>query len=319
VRISVTAKHCYPAGGTGPAGGHIFDLLVRGLAELGHEVFYWTQLGASAPLPPGVVLVEQPVWDVDVVHCRIDQDVHREAHLRGVPWVASCHADLLTTWGRDRSVATRNWIYASQTLARTYGSCRFVRYGIDPGEFRYSPNKRDYLLFISMLRFATRKGLDIAVELSRTLRFPLVVAGACDEAEVVNRVARQCREAGVEFIGPVVGKAKADLFAEARALLFPTQLNEGFGIMLVEALFSGTPVICSNNGACPEIVTSDVGFVCANQDDYRQAILRIDEIRPEACRERALREFHYLRMATDYVYEYQKEIEHAAEFGSRAV
>jgi glycosyltransferase involved in cell wall biosynthesis len=319
MRICVTAKHRYPAGGTGPAGGHIFDLLVRGLAELGHEVFYHLELGASSPLPPGVRLVEQPVWVVDIVHCRIDQEVHREAQRRGIPWVASCHADLFSTWGRDRSVAARNWVYASQTLAQTYGSSRFVRYGLDPGEFRYSVTKREYLLFISMLRFATRKGLDIAIELSRTLRFPLVVAGACDDADVVNRVARQCREAGVEFVGPVVGKAKADLFAEARALLFPTQLNEGFGIMQAEALFSGTPVICSNNGACPEIITPDVGFVCANEDDYRQALSRIDEIQPEACRERALREFHYLRMATDYVCEYQKEIELAAEFGSRAV
>ncbi len=318
MRICVMAKHCYPAGGTGPAGGHIFDLLVRGLAELGHEVFYWTELGTAAPSPPGVVFVEQPMWDVDVVHCRIDQDVHRGAQRRGIPWVASCHADLLTTWGRDRSVATRNWIYASQTLATTYGSSRFVRYGIDPGEFRYSRIKRDYLLFISMLRFAKRMGLDIALTLSRTLNCPLVVAGACDDVEVVERVARQCREAGAEFVGAVVGRRKAELLAGARALLFPTELNEGFGIMLAEALFSGTPVICSNNGACPEIVTPDVGFVCATEDDYRQALLRIDEIRPEDCREKALRDFHYLRMAADYVVEYQREIDYAAETANRA-
>jgi glycosyltransferase involved in cell wall biosynthesis len=319
VRVCVTAKHRYPAGGTGPAGGHIFDLLVRGLAELGHQVFYWLELGAKEPLPRGVVLAAEPVWDVDILHCRIDQDVHREAHRRGIPWVASCNADLYSTWGRNRSIATRNWVYASATLARTYGSRRFVRCGLDPDEFRYSEAKRDYLLFISMLRFASRKGLDLALSLSRTLHFSLVVAGACDDSEVVDRVARQCQEASAEFVGPVVGKAKADLFAEARALLFPTQLNEGFGIMQAEALFSGTPVICSNNGACPEIVTPDVGFVCANEDDYRRALLRLDEIRPEACRERALREFHYLRMATDYVCEYQREIEHAAEFGSRTV
>jgi glycosyltransferase involved in cell wall biosynthesis len=319
VRICVTAKHRYPAGGTGPAGGHIFDLLVRGLAELGHEVFYWLELGAAQPLPPGVALVEQPVWDVDIVHCRIDQDVHREAQRRGSPWVASCHADLLSTWGRDRSVATRNWIYASQALARTYGSCRFVRYGLAPEDFRYSPIKREYLLFIAMLRFATRKGLDIALDLSRTLNFPLVVAGACDDPEVVKRVAHQCRDAGADFVGAVVGKPKADLFAAARALLFPTQLNEGFGIMQAEALFSGTPVICSNNGACPEIVTPDVGFVCATEDDYRQAFFRIDEIRPEACREKAFREFHYLRMAADYFVEYQKEIAHTAETVNRAI
>jgi glycosyltransferase involved in cell wall biosynthesis len=308
VRICVTAKHRYPAGGTGPSGGHIFDLLVRGLAELGHEVFYSPQLGASASPPLGVGIVEQPVWDVDIVHCRNDETVHSEAQRRGIPWVATCHADLRTTWGRDRGVATRNWIFVSRTLARCYGSDRFVRNGIDPGEFRFSRVKGDYFLFISMLGFARRKGLDTALALGRSQGLRLLVAGSCDDREVVARVARQCAEAGAEFLGAVVGAEKAELLARARALLFPTELNEGFGLVLAEAMASGTPVICSNNGACPEIVTPDVGFVCATEGDYLQAMTRLDEIRPEVCREKALRDFHYLRMAADYVVEYEKEI-----------
>jgi glycosyltransferase involved in cell wall biosynthesis len=308
----VTAKHRYPAGGTGPSGGHVFDLLVRGLAELGHEVLYRPQLGTAAPFPPGVSFVERPEWDVEIVHGRSDEDVHREAQRRGVPWVATCHADLLTTWGRDRGAASRHWIYPSRSLARTYGSARFVWNGIDPGEFTISRQKGDYLLFIAMLRFARRKGLDTALRLSRTFGFRLVVAGACDHTDVVDRVERQCREAGAEFVGPVVGPRKAGLLAEARALLFPTELNEGFGLVLAEAMMSGTPVICSDSGACPEIVTADVGFVCSSEDDYRRALLRLDEVQPDACREKALRDFHYLRMAADYVREYQDEIAHAA-------
>jgi glycosyltransferase involved in cell wall biosynthesis len=319
VRICVTAKHRYPAGGTGPSGGHVFDLLVRGLAELGHEVFYRPQLGASAPPPPGVGIVEQPVWDVDILHCRNDETVHREALRRGIPWVATCHADLWTTWGRDRGVATRNWIFVSRTLARCYGSDRFVRNGIDPGEFRFSRVKSDFFLFISMLRFAQRKGLDTALALGRSQGLRLVVAGTCDDGEVVARVARQCAKAGAEFVGAVVGEEKAELLAHARALLFPTELNEGFGLVLAEAMVSGTPVICSNNGACPEIITPDVGFVCATDGDYLRALTRLDEIRPEACREKALRDFHYLRMAADYVVEYEKEIAYMKGHGEDGV
>jgi glycosyltransferase involved in cell wall biosynthesis len=72
---------------------------------------------------------------------------------------------------------------------------------------------------------------------------------------------------------------------------------------------SGTPVICSDRGACPEIISSDVGFVCARYDDYVGAIDSVATISPYACRDKAMREFHYLRMATDYVIEYEKEIE----------
>ena len=77
---------------------------------------------------------------------------------------------------------------------------------------------------------------------------------------------------------------------------------------------SGTPVICSNNGACPEIVTADVGFVCATDEDYRQALLRIDEIRPDVCREKAAPRLplppHGERLFDP---EYQKEIAYTAD------
>ena len=95
--------------------------------------------------------------------------------------------------------------------------------------------------------------------------------------------------------------------AGAKALLFPTKLNEAFGLVIAEALMSGTPVICSNHGACPEIVSPETGFVCRDRQDYLDAIDHLGTIQPEACRTRAIRDFHYLRMAGDYVREYLAE------------
>ena len=77
---------------------------------------------------------------------------------------------------------------------------------------------------------------------------------------------------------------------------------------MVEALMSGTPVICSDRGACPEIISSDVGFVCRNRDELVAAVNRISEIPPRVCRDKAMQDYHYLRMAADYVVEYEKEI-----------
>ena len=125
----------------------------------------------------------------------------------------------------------------------------------------------------------------------------------------MDDLCRRCQQAGTEFVGDVRGTRKAELFAGARALLFPTQLNEAFGLVIAEALMSGTPVIASRSRGLPELVTPDVGFICETRDDYLRAIDRIGDIRPEACRARAMAEFHYLRMARDYVREYRIEIE----------
>src|SRR5205085_5150811 len=88
---------------------------------------------------------------------------------------------------------------------------------------------------------------------------------------------------------------------------FPTRVNEAFGLGMAEALMSGTPVICSDKGACPEIISPDVGFVCRTDRDYLLALRNLAKISPQACREKAMREFHYRRMAADYVAEYEKE------------
>lgn len=71
---------------------------------------------------------------------------------------------------------------------------------------------------------------------------------------------------------------------------------------------SGTPIIASTNGSCPELVTPDVGFVCENEKEYRDAIELIQTVPPTACRAKAMKDFHYLRMAADYVREYESEI-----------
>jgi glycosyltransferase involved in cell wall biosynthesis len=159
-----------------------------------------------------------------------------------------------------------------------------------------------------MLERAQLKGFETATALVDQLGLRLVVGGSSENKDLEDQFARMCRSKGIEFVGEVYGTRKAELFAGAKALLFPTRQDEPFGLVTAEALISGTPVICSNRGACPELVTEDVGFVCADLDDYVRAIERIEEILPSVCREKALKEFHYQRMARDYVKEYEREL-----------
>jgi len=118
-----------------------------------------------------------------------------------------------------------------------------------------------------------------------------------------------CEENNAQFIGPIHGEVKAERFAAAKALLFPTQFNEAFGLPVAEALMSGTPVIASNRGAMPEVLEPRGGFVCTGESDYLNAVANLGQIKSADCRQLALSRFHYLDMAQNYVREYEREIE----------
>ncbi len=320
MRILLTAKHRYPAGGrtsTGlqhtprSVGGSAFvhDWLAKGLAELGHEVLYYLPKGADCPLPQGVRLVSEPVDDINILHyynthwINGDPSIARATEL-SKPWVVTCHADP----GPEARPIPPNWIFVSRTLAHCYESTRYVMNGIDPSECIYSETKDDYFLFVSNLGQALDKGLLWALQLASEGGFPLVVAGSDDKPESMVRFAALCRKYGARFVGDVRGTEKAELFAGARALLFPTTLNEAFGLVIIEALMSGSPVIASKNGACPEVISPDIGYTCTDREEWIHAIEHIGEIAPQACRNKALRDYHYHRMAADYVREYEAAV-----------
>jgi glycosyltransferase involved in cell wall biosynthesis len=320
MRILLSSEHRYPASGEVGSGPHprslpsgsgfwIQDLIARGLAELGHEVFYLLPNGAQRPLPPGVKLVSQPVWDADILHTISDRDAPliAEWEARGRPWVATCHMDMRTR-GLAQSRTTGNWIFVSRTLARLHGRTRYVLNGVDPSACIYSETKHDYVMFMSSMDWEMKKGLDIALSLAARFHFKLVVAGTGNNYKRILRVETLCRQIGAHYVGDVRGRKKAELLAGAKAFLFPTRVDEAFGLGMAEALMSGTPVICSNKGACPELITPDVGFVCRDDREYVNALRNVAKISPRACREKAMREFHYQRMAADYVSEYEKEI-----------
>jgi glycosyltransferase involved in cell wall biosynthesis len=312
VRILLAGKHRFPASHGGPSGGRIFDFLAKGLGRLGHEVLYLSGQGADGKPPDGVCFVDEPRWDVDLLHSHSHIPIFRTAIERGLPWVATCHTDL-ETWALSRDAARDNWIFVSETLAKSYGRSRFVLNGIDPDELIYSESKEDYLLFVCALRLAERKGLDTAIDLARQCGLRLVVAGSSPGRHLVERVAAKCALPGIRYVGEIFGPYKAQLFAGAAALLFPTQVNEAFGLVMAEALMSGTPVVCSDLGACGELISPDVGFVCRTQQDYLHALQQVQQrrISPQRCREVAMQRFHYLRMAREYVREYEREIAHS--------
>ena len=321
MRVLLSSEHRYPANNEVGSGLHprplpsgsgfwMHDLVMKGLVEMGHEVFYLLPNGARGTMPPGATLVSQPVWEADILHTISDRDeaLVAEWQGRGKPWVTTCHMDVRTR-GMAQPQTTENWIFVSRTLAQLHGRTRYVLNGVDPSVCIYSETKEDYLMFMSSMDWEMKKGLDIALSLAARFHFKLVVAGTGNNYKRILRVESLCRQIGARYVGDVRGEKKAELLAGAKAFLFPTRIDEAFGLGMAEALMSGTPVICSDKGACPELITPDVGFVCRNDAEYAAALRNVSRISPQTCREKAMREFHYQRMAADYISEYEKEIE----------
>lgn len=302
LHVCIADEHWYPASIGGMASGRIFDCLAKGLAELGHCVSYLIS-GCLVPLPAGVHRVCEVPADADIIHVA-EPSLIEKFGLASRPWVRTRHVDS-SLRGIPRT-ALPNTIYVSRTLAVKYGSENFVWNGIDPDEFLYSEDKQDYVLFLCGLDRAVAKGWDIAFAAARQAGVRLVLGGSSPDPRVTARFIRICAENSVEYAGEVWGARRAALLANARALLFPTQWNESFGLVMAEALMSGTPVISSSHGACPELISPDVGFLCDSIDAYADAIRRAREIPPAACRAKAMRDFHYRSMAAAYFEKYRQ-------------
>lgn len=326
MRILITSNHRYPSfrpvgSGLQPtdfpsgSGGHIQDLLARGLSELGHQVFYLLKRGCEMPLPEGIELVSEPIDDANIYQTTGAPGadlISAFATERGLPWVLSCHL--------DRSGVTPagdNWIFVSRSLARSYGKNRVVLNGLDPANFLYSASKEPFLLFMAPAERALAKGLDTAIAVSRRAGIRLVVAGTGGSHEAIGRLAALCRDGSADHIGDIRGAVKAQWLAAAKAVILPSQTNEGCPLTLIEALMSGTPVLASDAGGIPEVVSPDVGYLCRDEDDYIRAVGRLDEISSERCRAHALEHFHYHRMARDYVGEFEREIALKSESHNR--
>lgn len=274
-----------------------WKLPVRGYGGSERVVFWLAKAQARAGLRvsilaapgshcPGVRVV--PVRGARDLASRLppDADVF---HLHGVGEVRSAVPFLVTVQGNSpEELAYRpEKVYVSRDHARRAGAVAFVYNGVDPEEYVYCEKKGDYFLFLAR---ASRpvKGLDTALRLARRAGIRLVVAGGTRWALRRTGGWLDSLRARVHFCGTVDGLRKARLLAEARALLFPIRWPEPFGIVVAEALVSGTPVVTVPLGAMPEIVAPDVGFLCESEDEMLEAIRRVDEVSPAACRRRAL-------------------------------
>lgn len=177
-----------------------------------------------------------------------------------------------------------------------------VHHGIDTAAFRFSPERGDYLLFLG--RLLPDKGTVEAIHLARAVGMRLVIAGPEDGDSpdyFPTQVAPLVDGRQVQYRGPVGRKERNALLAGAAALVYPIQAPEPFGLVLVEAMACGTPVLATGLGAVPELVRNGVtGYYtpeAAALADRVEAALALDRQR---IRQEVVTRFDYRRMVDEY-------------------
>jgi glycosyltransferase involved in cell wall biosynthesis len=169
--------------------------------------------------------------------------------------------------------------------------------------FKFRPESGSYLAFLG--RASPEKRVDRAIEIAKRTRMPLKIAAKVDRADrsyFKREIEPLLNDFRIEWIGEINDKDKDDFLGNAYALLFPIDWPEPFGLVLIEALACGTPVIAYRCGSVPEIIENGInGYIVGDQQQAVAAARRIERINRAACRRAFERRFTARRMAEQYV------------------
>ena len=201
-------------------------------------------------------------------------------------------------------VAIANWL---ARLESSLPRMSVVHHGIPVDRYTLGRDKEDYVAFLG--RIAPCKGPHLAIQAARRAGVRLKLAGEI-QPQFRDYWARDVEPfvdgRHVEYVGEADPALKNRLLAGARALLFPIQWAEPFGLVMVEAMACGTPVLALPGGAVEEVVRDGVsGWVCRDVDEMAQRLAGLD-IAPEACRDFVQRHFSAETMADNYLDVYER-------------
>ena len=187
-----------------------------------------------------------------------------------------------------------------------------IHHGLLPSKYECTPTAAgEYVCFVG--RFSRVKGPHTAIDAAARAGVPIRVAGGVhppDEAWVNQYLRDRLAEPHVQYLGVVGLEEKRPLLRDARALLAPIEWNEPFGLILIEAMLSGCPVVAFGRGSVPELVENGVtGFIARNADELVDLVRpggRVDAFDRQRCRSRAVQRFGRDRMVAQHVALYER-------------
>jgi glycosyltransferase involved in cell wall biosynthesis len=311
----------------------VLDTLCRGLRDAGHDVLlhatgdstcpvertwtYDTAVGTDRISPAAelrhVIDAYRAVrdWGADVVHDHTLTGPFYAQRYSDLAVVTTNHgpfdADLSPLYGAlDGRVPV---IAISRDQAGTAGDAPIaavIHHGLDLSRFPVGDGRGGYALFLG--RMVPDKGVHTAIHVARAAGVPLrIAAKMCEQAEhdYFDERIRPLLGGDIDYIGEVGGDQKLRLLAGASCLLNPIAWPEPFGMVMIEALACGTPVIATPCGASPELIDHGVtGFLAADHDSLVTALRHVAGLDRARCRTVAETRFSMARMAADHVRAY---------------
>ncbi len=307
--------------------------LAKGLTALGHEVTTFA-CGGSEVAGKLLPIIDKPMYDLvggfdwngikqyeflsffelgkrikefDVVHNHMGFHPIALAPFIPIPFVTTLHSSLPPDFPYLAD-AFKEYPFVSisdsqRKLAPDLNYAKTIYHGIDIASFESrTDGAGNGFVFLGTL--SENKGLDIAVNTARELNVSLTIAGEIresDKAFLEEKVFPYVDGEKIRFVGEVGHEEKVRLFCEADALLFPSRWSEAFGLVMVEALACGTPVIALENGAVQEVLRDGVtGFVVKDEKSFVEAAKKVKTLSRQTCRSEAEKRFDISVMAMEH-------------------
>lgn len=259
--------------------------------------------------------------EFDILHCHFDNLHFFMSSLVKKPTLMTQHWPIEElTQNIVKRVPYSNVYITPISKAQTRHQSERIQYtdvvynGIDLDQFAFNAKPQDHFAYIGRLH--PSKGVHHAIRVCRQLKRKLVLAGSTDLQREVYRtywekqINPALKSPYITYRGELSHfKQIPKLMGQSKALLFPIDWEEPFGLVMVEAMATGTPVIAYRRGSVPELVKDGVtGFIVKNEDEMKRAIKKIDTIDRAACRQWVLDNFTISKMADGYERVYKKLI-----------
>jgi len=342
MKVAVLAPCWFPVPPTGYGGVEwVVSLLADGLVEAGHDVTLFASGDSHTKARLAAIFHNAPsewigrsFWELrHVLHCYERADEFEVINDHSGPLSAALSASVSTPvvhtvhgpldgepgelYDQVSRVAPETGLISiSMNQRKPRPDFNWVANcpnALDLSVYPFRPHRGEYLLFLG--RMSPDKGAHRAVAVAMEAGLPLKMAGKMreqKEREYFKQFVEPHLGHGIEWLGEVSHGEKVELLQNARATLFPIEWEEPFGLVMIESMACGTPVIATARGAVPEVIEHGRSGIIV--EDYRiipAALEEADKIDPIACRRYVEERFSPLRMVHDYVQAYTTAIERA--------